>query len=107
MDIVFPFEEPIEVAKFLRPQDLKRQITLIKKVIDKNDEYYEWFSRVLICYEKYVAGEKEQAGWWSNHALLVKPDEITEDTCEADRLTLIEISPKAYDYSKPRKTQKA
>lgn len=107
MDILFPFEEPIKVAKYLRPQDLKRQITLIKGVAVKGDPYYEWFSRVLICYEKYVAGDKEQAGWWSEHAMLVKPDEITAETCEIDRQALAEISPKAYDNSKPRKAKKA
>lgn len=58
---------PIEYAQSLLEKDLKRVIRDCKK-----GEYDEFTDRCRVCFEKYLAGDIEQAKWWSNHAELVR-----------------------------------
>ena len=58
---------PIEYAQSLLEKDLKRVIRDCKK-----GEYDEFTDRCRVCFEKYLAGDIEQAQWWSNHAELVR-----------------------------------
>lgn len=60
--------KPIEVAKSLSAQELKKLVTRIKRA-----EYDEWLDRCRICFEHYLKGEIEQAEWWSRHAGLLRP----------------------------------
>lgn len=60
---------PIETAKSMTVKDLKKLIKDYKK-----PGFTEYQDRCRICFEKYLAGELEQANWWSNHAELVKPE---------------------------------
>lgn len=59
---------PIEYAKTLTESDLKKTIKALKK-----GPYDEWADRCRICFERYLAGDMEQAQWWSKHAELVRP----------------------------------
>ena len=54
---------PLEYAKSLSVTELKRKIRSIK-----SSEYDEFDDRCRICFEKYLAGDIEQAEWWSKHA---------------------------------------
>lgn len=54
---------PLEYAKGLSAKELKRVIRNCKK-----GEYDEFTDRCRICFEKYLAGDMQQAAWWSNHA---------------------------------------
>lgn len=58
---------PIEYAQSLPEKDLKRVVRDCKK-----GEYDEFTDRCRVCFEKYLAGDIEQAQWWSNHAELVR-----------------------------------
>ena len=68
MKIVFN-GSPLEYAKSLSVKDLKKLVKDCKK-----GEYDEFTDRCRICFEKFMAGEIEQAEWWSNHAELVRPE---------------------------------
>ena len=57
----------IEYAQRSNATDLKRVIKAIKK-----GEYDEFYDRCRVCFEKYLAGEMDQAKWWSNHAELAR-----------------------------------
>lgn len=61
---------PIDYAKSVTVSELKKTIRACKK-----GEYDEYTDRCRICFEKFLAGELEQAGWWSRHAEFVKPEE--------------------------------
>lgn len=54
---------PLEYAKSLPEKDLKKLIKVCKK-----GEYDEFTDRCRVCFEQYLAGNIEQAQWWSNHA---------------------------------------
>lgn len=54
---------PLEYAKGLNAKELKKVIRDCKK-----GEYDEFTDRCRICFEKYLAGDMQQASWWSNHA---------------------------------------
>lgn len=58
---------PIDYAKSLTAAELKKVIKSCKK-----GEYDEFTDRCRVCFERYLAGEIEQANWWSNHAELVR-----------------------------------
>lgn len=58
---------PLEYAKSAKPTELKKTIRSIK-----SGEYDEFTDRCRVCFEKYLAGDIEQAQWWSNHAELVR-----------------------------------
>lgn len=62
---------PIDYAKSLSKKELTRVIRECKNAVAEN--YDEWLDRCRVCFEKYVAGEEEQAAWWSHHAELVRP----------------------------------
>ena len=64
---------PFEMAKKATAQELKKLIRDCNKAL--SEQYDEFTDRCRICFEKYAAGEKEQAQWWSNHAQLVRPEE--------------------------------
>lgn len=48
--------------------------TDLKKLVKncKKGEYDEFTDRCRICFEEFLAGNFEQAEWWSNHAELVR-----------------------------------
>ena len=54
---------PLEYAKSVTKTELKKTIKAIRTA-----EYDEFADRCRICFEKYLAGEMEQAEWWSRHA---------------------------------------
>lgn len=54
---------PIEYAKGVTATELKNLVKVIKK-----SEYEEYNDRCRVCFEHFLAGEMEQAAWWSNHA---------------------------------------
>ena len=54
---------PLEYAKGLTTKELKKVIRDCKK-----GEYDEFTDRCRICFERYLAGDMQQALWWSNHA---------------------------------------
>lgn len=58
---------PLEYAKSLKPQELKKAIAACKK-----GAYDEFADRCRVCFEQFAAGNIEQAAWWSNHAELVR-----------------------------------
>lgn len=58
---------PLDFAKNAKPAELKKIIKAIKK--GEPDEYAD---RCRICFEHFLAGEMDQARWWSHHADLVK-----------------------------------
>lgn len=60
---------PLDYAKSLTAADLKKIIKSCKK-----GEYDEFTDRCRICFEKVLAGDWEQAEWWSRHAELAKDD---------------------------------
>lgn len=57
----------LEFAQKTAATDLKKIIKAIKK--GDHDEFYD---RCRVCFEKYLAGEMDQAKWWSNHADLAR-----------------------------------
>lgn len=57
----------IEYANSVMESELKKTLKSIRK-----SEYDEFADRCRVCFEKYLAGEMEQAKWWSNHAELVR-----------------------------------
>lgn len=58
---------PIEFAKNATASELKKLIKTSLK-----GEYDEFSDRCRICFQYYLAGNLEQAEWWSNHAELVR-----------------------------------
>lgn len=58
---------PLEYAQNQTSSDLKKTIKAIKK-----GEYDEFSDRCRVCFEKYLAGDLEQAQWWSKHAEIVR-----------------------------------
>lgn len=54
---------PLEYAKSITVTELRRVVKSIKK-----DDYDEFADRCRICFEYYLAGDLEQAEWWSCHA---------------------------------------
>ena len=60
---------PIEVAASMTKADLKKLIRECKKYPGN-----EWLDRCRICFENYLAGNMELAGWWSSHAEYVRPE---------------------------------
>ena len=58
---------PIDYARSMSITDLKKLIKNCKK-----GPYDEFTDRCRICFEHFLAGEEEQAQWWSNHAELVR-----------------------------------
>lgn len=60
-------ESPLEYAQSLPVAELKKVIKGIKK-----GAYDEFADRCRICFEKFLAGEPEQALWWSRHAEAVR-----------------------------------
>lgn len=61
---------PLEYAKSLPVKELRKVIKDCKK-----GEYDEYTDRCRICFERFLSGDLEQAGWWSFHAELVRPEE--------------------------------
>ena len=62
MKLVFE-GSPLEYAKSLAVKDLKKLVRDCKK-----GEYDEFTDRCRICFEYFLEGDMEKAGWWSNHA---------------------------------------
>ena len=58
---------PIDYAKSLKAQELKKVIADCKK-----GPYDEFTDRCRICFEHYLRKEYEQAAWWSKHAELAR-----------------------------------
>ena len=106
MDLIFPFIEPIETARLLKPVLLRKQVSALKRM-NASDPDYEWYSRMLICYEKYLAGNMEQAGWWSCHETLVTPKWLTKDKCDEYLNELKANHPKLYGNPEPRAAKEA
>lgn len=63
---------PIEYAESLSKKDLAKVIRDCKKAVAEN--YDEWLDRCRVCFEKYAAGEMDQAAWWSHHADAIKSE---------------------------------
>lgn len=59
---------PLEYAQSLTATELKKTIKSIKK-----SEYDEYADRCRVCFEKFLAGDLEQASWWSVHAEFARP----------------------------------
>lgn len=58
---------PLEYARSLPVKELRKVIRECKK-----GEYDEFTDRCRVCFERYLAGDLEQAVWWSNHAWLMR-----------------------------------
>lgn len=58
---------PLEYAQSLTAAELKKVIKTIK-----SGEYDEYSDRCRVCFEKYLAGNMDEARWWSNHAEIIK-----------------------------------
>lgn len=58
---------PLEYAQSLTVTELRKVVKACKK-----GEYDEFTDRCRICFERYLAGDFEQAEWWSNHAELAR-----------------------------------
>ncbi len=59
--------KPIDYAKSLSESELKKVVKSCSK-----GEYDEFTDRCRVCFEKFLAGDIEQAQWWSNHAEAVR-----------------------------------
>ena len=57
----------IDYARSATITELKKKVKAIKA-----GEYDEYSDRCRVCFEKFIAGDLEQAQWWSNHAETVK-----------------------------------
>lgn len=57
----------LEYAQSATAAELKKVVKAIKK-----GGYDEFYDRCRVCFEKYLAGEMDQAKWWSNHAELAR-----------------------------------
>jgi hypothetical protein len=96
MKFYFPYPSPFETAQCLSEIDLNSQI----KAISSHKPYNEWLDRCRICFEYYAEGRMELARWWSSHADMVRPTDIDEKYCAADRAALYKKAPKRYERFK-------
>lgn len=57
-----------ERAQSMTKKELRQLVEKLKKT-----HLTEYEDRQRVCYEKYLAGDMDQARWFSNHAELVAP----------------------------------
>lgn len=97
MQILFPYEEPFNMAEALTESDLDSMIKSLRKLIETNPgKDKEWYDRCCIALDLYRDKMFNQASWWSVHAGFVKPEWLTPERCASDRKKLYEKHPRKY-----------